>query len=115
MDFAALLSHWSLSFFVRDLDQSPYLQCCILYRHNAPHLISVFPGQLLIAPVAPLRRPNKKQMMKLAKERAAKEAAQRKRCVTLTNTSSTLCCAALAYVCAPKSCRAGMVDVECAF
>jgi hypothetical protein len=35
--------------------------------------------QLLIAPVAPLRRPNKKQMMKLAKERVAKEAAQRKR------------------------------------
>jgi hypothetical protein len=31
--------------------------------------------------VAPLRRPNKKQMMKLAKERVAKEAAQRKRYV----------------------------------
>jgi hypothetical protein len=32
--------------------------------------------------LAPLRRPNKKQMMKLAKERVAKEAAQRKRYVT---------------------------------
>jgi hypothetical protein len=70
------------------------LHACVSHLYLTVQLL--YYQQLLIAPVAPLRRPNKKQMMKLAKERVAKEAAQRKRCVTLTNTSSTLCCATLA-------------------
>jgi hypothetical protein len=55
------------------------LHACVSHLYLTVQLL--YYQQLLIAPVAPLRRPNKKQMLKLAKERVAKEAAQRKRCV----------------------------------